>query len=473
MVLAVLIAALAAPAAPAGPGPSQPGVASDEEAPAQTAAAESTSAEPATDREAHPTVHVVADEKMTEWLLLRLLDDGYPLVAYRAAADVELTVTATAQGHWTITATGQSTSTFNVEAADDPAVTQLEVLHRSFDALEAVEPMKPTQPPPPAVSLTIAEGSPPSLAPQVALGVLAAGARLSPSRETGSFQICASQRGETAPEISVIEAELDCASTDGSSVADPASPTEPTVQPVARADGAIVLRSSELVTAAMVRIGLPAEDGFEPPWADPVAEAAPAAPPATDSEAAPGLESDRTPDRRKRSRPVVIRWGVGAGVLGRRAEPREVAADGLITPGMSLGFEPGIAGWLELQIRPSVVVDPLVVVETFPAIGLRYRTFTVRRVSVDVGALFGPEIHTYRLTRDGFRTRNGNHVVASAEAMLGFAVKFWKEHEFHAQFRLGGGRERIHETEDTVLWRRRALRFGAVVGISLGKVLRS
>lgn len=453
MVLEVLIAALA-------PTTGSPDAAAVEPAPI-AATPESAAVEPS--EEHRPTVHLIADDELTQWLVLRLLDDGYPLVAYREAADVELTVAANTDGLWSVEATGKSTVTFDVEAAEDPAVARLEVLHRSFDALEDVEPTTPTQPPPAAVSLSVAEGSPPTLAPQVAVGVIAAGARLVPSSEGASLQVCASQQPEREPQISVIDAGLDCASAEAPPAATGPVETDSTPPDT----GAIVSRAAKVVAAALDSSRAPAEEvvPIEPP---------PAPKAGTDEERPPGLEPSRNVGPRRRGRgPVVFRGGVGGGLIGRTTTPGSAEADGLLTAGLSLGFEPGIEGWLEVQVRPSVVVDPLIVVETFPAIGLKYRTFTVRRLSLDIGGLVGPEIHTYRLTREGLPTSRGNHAVASAEAMLGFAFKIWKEHEIQAQFRVGGGRERIHQAGDVVLWQRDGVRFGAVLGITLGKVLRS
>lgn len=398
-----------------------------------------------------PTVNLVADEAMTEWLVIRLLEDGYPLVAYPAAAHVELTVVSSPEGNWTVTAKGQSTVSFEIEPAADPAVTQLEVLHRSFDALEDVEPGAPVRPQPAAVSLSVTESSPPTLAPQMALGVLAAGARLVPPGQAAEFQVCATQEAEASPQMSLVEADAEC---------DPAAAAG-TAAPV----GAVVSRSAAIVAVAMAG----ALDAEPPPTQEVPEPAPPPAPePATDSERAPGLEP--TPRRGITplvGAPLVVRGGVSAGLIGRVE-----FVDALLTASMTIGREPGIQGWLEVQVRPVSVVDPLKIVETFPAAGLKFRVVTIRRFSFDIGALIGPEIHTYVLQDSRVQT-GGNDVGASAESVLGFAFKVWKEHEIQCLLRVGTGKERVHRFDDQVLWQRNNLRVGATLGMAFGRKLRS
>lgn len=402
-----------------------------------------------------PTVHLIVDESLTQWLVVRLLEDGYPLTASPAAAHVQLAVVSNAEGTWSVTATGQSIVAFDVEAATDLAVMRLELLHRSIDAVEDVVPVVPTQPQPASVSLAVTELSPPSLAPQVAAGILAAGATLVPTGGPAQLRVCAAQRAdEESPRISVIEGDGEC---------------DDPMASESVAGGVSALPSTMLMVAdAMATLAAP--DSGPDEVAD--AEPEPAVPeepgPVKDSERPPGLEATSRRVRMPRAgAPLVLRAGVAAGVFGRVS-----VADAFFAASMTVGREPGIQAWLEVQARPVEVVGRFRVIEVFPGFGFKVRPLSIRRFSLEVGALVGPEIHSYELRLEQAPAQ-GRDVSASAESALGFAFKLWKEHEIHVALRVGGSSQRIHRVEGVEVWRRRGLRIGATVGFSFGRRLRT
>lgn len=402
-----------------------------------------------------PTVHLVVDEAFSQWLVVRLLEDGYALTTSPAAAHAQLAVDENGEGGWTVTATGGSTVIYDVEPATDAAVLRLELLHRSIDALEDVALAVPARPQP-AVSLSVSESSPPSVAPRVAAGILAAGVTLVPAGTPAELRVCAEQGSQDeALQVSIDEEDGDCEAGVGSGDV---------------VSGAAVLPSTRsLVAAAIAKLSVtePSEELEEATLekADPDPAVPPAPGPQEDPERPPGLESSPTPARARTplaGAPYILRGSVAAGFLSRGP-----ATDALVATSLTIGREPGIRGWLELQARPVAVVGPLRIVEIVPAVGFKLRPLTVSRVSLETGLLLGGEIHTYQLRAEPVTDR-GTHAALSVEAALGVAIRVWKLHEVHIGLRLGRGPERIHRVQGTEVWRRAAFRIGATAGFSFG-----
>lgn len=414
----------------------------------QDGAPTATSAEPT---ETRPSVHLVVDGALTDWLVVRLLADGYPLAALSDDARVELSVHPSEGAGWTVTATGASTVTFQVEAAADPAVTRLELLHRSLDALEDVEPNPATNPPAATVALRVPEDAPPELAAQVAADILAAGATLVPAGREAQLQVCAEGRpGSEGARISVIDGAADCATTEepGASVFDAvhfASTTQ-------RVEAAIAELHAEPT---------PAEPTPVVPEVEP-----PPPPPAEDDERPPGLEPETrrvlTPDGRS---PPVLRGGAAFGMLARVTN-----LDPVFLGSAMIGREPGLQGWLEFHVRPATVTGPLTIVEVFPAVGLQSRPVAVGRFAFIAGGLVGADVHRWQLRAQGSTTQ-GTDVSLSGELMLGVAIAVWKIHEVHLSFRAGGSPERIHSFDGEEIWSRHPLRLGLTAGFMFGRNL--
>ena len=181
----------------------------------------------------------------------------------------------------------------------------------------------------------------------------------------------------------------------------------------------------------------------------------PPAPPERSERAEPS-PAEETPASWRDPR-LVLRGGVAAGVVLRALRP-----DPNIGGSLFLGREPGPSLWVDLQVFPSANV-----VEAIPALGLRLRAQTQGRLSVDLGGLVG--VYTQRYD---FVIR-GTLVDVSGEAALGFAVAFWRGHEFFALARFGGVRRTYaHRLGLETLWRRVAWRFGLQAGITFGRRLR-
>lgn len=426
-------------------------------APAPTEPSEPLGTEPGLQASApeRPTVHLMVDEAFSQWLVVRLLEDGYALTTSPAAAHAQLAVDENGAGGWTVTATGVSTVIYDVEPATDAAVLRLELLHRSIDALEDVAPAVPARPQP-AVSLSVSKTSLPSLAPRIAAGILAAGVTLVPAGTPAELRVCAEQSSEDEPpQVSIDEGDGDCGSGAGSGA-------------VASGD-AILPSTKSLVAAAIANLSMPASSDAreDAAWAEeePQPVVPPAPDPEEDPERPPRLEPTPTRTRARTplaGAPYVLRGSVAAGFLSRGP-----ATDALVATSLTIGREPGIRGWLELQARPVTVVGPLRVVEVVPAIGFKLRPLTVSRVSLETGLLVGGEIHTYQLQAEQ-ATNRGTHAAVSLEAALGVAIRVWRLHEVHVGLRLGRGPERIHRVQGTEVWRRAAFRIGATAGFSFG-----
>ena len=419
-----------------------------------------------------------------DWLVVRLLAEGFSVTAQRDRAQVELTVAPRESdvGGWQVSASGLSTRRFEVTAAEDPGIARLELLHRSVDALEAVQPRadRGDRRQTPAFALSVvAEPSPKrrsALESAIAVAVLHAGGDLAP--RTHADQLVCAVSGSRPPQIQLVSAADECA--DGPTVsASLASPTDPDIG-AGLDSAAIVRRTESLIASALTASELTASALTAVPAevdADATPDAAPAKlkPAARDEERAPGLGDSSRRDGvedpvRWRNAPRVLRGGVGVGVLARSN-----AADLMVAASGMYGREPGVSGWLDVQVVPSRGPN-LQVVETTPAAGLRIRALTLGRISLDAGALLGVQLHSYTLTvieSSGFVARDRATMADfAAKAMLGVSVRLWRDSEFIALLRGGAvGRARDHRLNGTTLWSRGAWFFGASVGVNFGRKL--
>ncbi|MCR9159429.1 MAG: hypothetical protein ACE37F_23010 [Nannocystaceae bacterium] len=408
--------------------------------------AASSAAPSAPQDEARPPVHLVVDQGLTDWLLVRLLADGYPLAASAEHAQVELSVRPAEDAGWVVMATGSSSVSFQVETSSDPAVTRLELLHRSLDALEDVEPSPAPTASAATVALAVDDGATPELAAQVAVDILAAGATLVPMGADAQLRVCAAQRQDSEDaRVWVVDGGADCATAEepGASVF----------------DAVHVASTTQRVEAAIA--DLQAEDEPEP---EPSADELPQPPPTKDEERPPGLEGAPAPTaapkgRRRRT----LRGGLGVGMLARIRN-----VDPLLLGSATLGREPGVQGWFELQVRPVNVVDPLKVVEVVPSVGLQVRPVSVGRFALITGGLGGVDIHRWFLRANGGSSR-GTDVSLSGELMLGAAIAVWKDHEVQLSLRAGWSPGRAHTFDGEEIWRRHPLRLGLMAGFMFGR----
>lgn len=377
-----------------------------------------------------------ASGPLFEWLVVRLLEEGYAL-AGGDDADVDLEIGATSPTAWIVRATGQSSHAFDVTLGDDPSVLRLELLHRAVDALAAAgrrESITLLRAPMFAVELsgTVEASEELALRGAIAIAILGGGGAVAPARASANHTVCVAP-GVPQPAVTLVAAH------------EPCPDLGPHVAPVTAA----------AMTAALVRTVVsstrfvPLDDS------------------GLDDEVAPGLRRGATrPAAARHERPVVVRGGAAVGFVARNP-----ALDAAVTTSLFIGREPGPSAWIDLQLWPSTRNDGLVVFETVPAVGLRLRPATMGRFSVDLGALLGLQTHTYGVDRASLHV-DGVAADVSGEAAIGFALRVWRDHEVQLLVRGGlSGRRREHTDRDEVLWRRGAARIVTTLGMAFGRRL--
>lgn len=406
---------------------------------------------------ARPSVHVDIDatgDELRGWLVVRLSEEGFELVPDGAPAEVDLRV-ARERDAWVVRANAIDHQSYRV--SDGPENLQrLEVLHRAVAAAEEVEPRaidasEATAIPRVAIDLDPAAQAEAreQLAAQVTLAVLAAGARVAAPGAAHDRRVCAAQ-----------------------------------------AEAGVVLGSGEASCTAVevVAIGEApqwiAKAVAEPPSASAVVEPASAAevePAEPTAEAAPGeKEPEATPEESREAsvraaidpprvseaqrRRLVLRVGARGGLVAR-VRP----VDGAVGADLTLGRFAGASLWLDMQVWPSRgSAANLVIVETVPAVGVRWRFLVHDRVSLGAGALVGVAVHAYRSD-----TRRGTVADISGEVGGGVGVRVVRSLEVGLEVR-GGlvGRDRAHQVAGESAWARDAWRWSACLGLSWGFDLR-
>lgn len=97
-------------------------------------------------------------ERVRGWLLLRLIEDGYVVVASDAEAGVRLTV-ARSDGQWVLRAAGRDARS-DVVADSGSGVASLKMIHRALALLSRVEPSEPVTMPQRVVVIRTSRESP-------------------------------------------------------------------------------------------------------------------------------------------------------------------------------------------------------------------------------------------------------------------------------------------------------------------------
>ncbi|MEM6992901.1 MAG: hypothetical protein AAF721_20465 [Myxococcota bacterium] len=401
-----------------------------------------------------PTVWVDQDDasgdpEVTGWLLVRLLVEGYPVARTEAQANVTLRIDApTEDNGWRVAADGDSTEQFQVVAEGDPAIARLELLQRAVDAVEAVQPRATAESPSPRFALELAPELPLELRAeterQLADAVLRQGGGLAPTRQGADFVLCGAA-GRPTPQLSVVAPEEPCA--------------DATLRPPPLVSTS--LHARRLVTEALetTTVADPFVTEPEPPLVEGLAEPRPEPEPDED-------EARRWPDSR-----LMIRGGVSGGVMARF-----FFADAVVAMSGFIGREPGVAGWLDLQIVPSARVPGLRIVDVFPQAGVRLRPLRRHRFALEVGALAGMQLHVFQFSgRVGEQTFSGQGVNfdATGELAVGVSVGLWRDHELSLLARAGrSSRFRAHTLAGASLWERSAWRVGGTLGVTFGRELR-
>jgi hypothetical protein len=375
-------------------------------------------------------------EPASDWLVGRLLEEGFAVTA-GDDAEIDLTIEE-ADRSWEISARGETSERFAVPIDEDDGVARLELLHVAVGALESVQPRAVaarTDDRAFAIELagTFSPEARAAVEAELARAVLDGGGSLAPHRSSAAFVLCASL-GERAVAVEVRDATEPC-------------PVATEVEPVAVRE-----QARNVVAAVLV---------------DDAGEAVAAATQEKDWERAPlgAREPERrSPRRRWADGVLVIRGGASTGVVARQRAP-----DAVVAAAMFVGTEPGVSLWLDTQIWSSTTRrDRLFVLEVLPAVGVRVRPSTRGRVSLDLGALVGAQLHGYRFQGD-----TGIGSDWSVEGAAGFAVRLWREHELQLMMRVGrSGRERWHMIDGVTAWHRAPWRISATVGLTFGRRLK-
>jgi hypothetical protein len=372
---------------------------------------------------------------LQDQLMLRLLEEGYPLAPSPETATRTLRVEPTPEGI-RVQAQGQDTRTF--EVATGP-VLPLEAVHRAMEALDEVTPRsEPTgvEPPRVAVHLGVAQAGtePEALRRTLVQRLLARHSTVVPLDAAPDAVLCVQAYAE-ALELSR------AADVDGCS--DPARPAPKLVALEAAEPNAAALDASLdslLVDPAERSPELPIEP-IEPTGPTPAA----------------GLAARRAPIEKERG--VAVRLSARTGIYGRLS-----AADAAVGASLRVGGEPGIGGIFDVLMIPSSAPD-ISILETSVSGGLGYTLALSRSVALQMQGLGGVQVHRYRQRG----AEPGNRVDWTAELPVGVSLRVARGLQIDLMVRAGrSGRAREHRVDDMVVWSRSAWRIGGSVGLSYG-----
>ncbi|MEX1367369.1 MAG: hypothetical protein AB1Z98_29850 [Nannocystaceae bacterium] len=367
---------------------------------------------------------------LRDQLMLRLLEEGYPLAPSPQRATRTLTMQPVAEGI-RVEARGQDVHAF--EVATGP-VLPLEAVHRAMQALDEVTPR--------------AEPSSPA-ATRFAVHVQDAPASISPEAIRGALMHQVLGRsGVVVP----LDAEPDavlCVETLGDDLAVSRGQTLrdcgrlPTV--VTLDDDAVDVRSLD---ESMQQL-------MEAPEAVDVRPIATTTAPRVRPSAS--LAADREPVGSRRM--PAIRVGARAGVYGRLE-----SADAAVGSTLRVGREPGPGGLLDILMVPASAPD-ISIFETSISGGFGWMWAVHPVVALHAQGLLGVQVHRFRQRGN----EAGNRVDWTAEIPLGASFQLAQGLRLDLTVRGGrAGRPREHRVDDVVVWERTAWRVGGAVGLSYG-----
>jgi hypothetical protein len=381
--------------------------------------------------EAAPGAEDAGTRSLQDQLMLRLLEEGYPLAPSAEHATRTLRVEPTAEGI-RVQAYGEDTRAF--EVATGP-VLPLEAVHRAMEALDEVTPRaEPTGAAPPRHAVhVVAAGdgpSPEALRRTLVRQMLARRITVVPPDAAPEAVLCAEDRGEALalsraadvdgcgedPRLVALDhAEPDPVELDASLdalLADPAEAPRPLdIRPLGPADG---------VPAA-------------------------------------GIATPRTPVSNGRG--VALRLGARTGIYGRLT-----SADAAVGSSLRVGREPGPGAVLDVLMVPTSAPD-ISIFETSVSGGLAWMLALTPTVALQLQGLGGVQIHRFRQRGD----EPGHRVDWTAELPVGVSLRVARGLQIDLSVRAGrSGRAREHRVDDVVVWSRSAWRIGGSVGLSYG-----
>lgn len=372
-----------------------------------------------------PQAHSLRDQ-----LMLRLLEEGYPLAPTANTATRTLRVDTTDSGI-RVEAEGEDIRRFEVTTGP---VLPLEAVHRAMEALDEVIPRSASSAPTPRRYAVHVQSAPAETSPEVVRRALVRSLldqknAVVPLDADPDAVLCAQGQGD-ALELSR-----------GANVDSCGPPTRLIALPQSEPD------RGELDDSVEDLIDAPA----------PAQGASPGPDVAAPSPRTTGLTVDQ--DDRPDPRAPAIRIGVRTGIYGRLS-----SADAAVGTTMRVGREPGPGGLLDVLMLPTSAPD-ISIFETSIGAGFGWTWAVTSIVGIHLQGIAGLQIHRYR--QRGAQT--GHRYDWTAEIPVGTSLRLARGLTLDLAVRGGRtGRGREHRVDDVVVWSRNAWRIGASVGLSYG-----
>lgn len=373
---------------------------------------------------------------LRDQLMLRLLEEGYPLAPTAEDATRTLRVEATPRGI-RVQARGEDTRTFEVSTG---AVLPLEAVHRAMEALDEVTPRThPTGAPTPRHALYV-DASPagPGASPEALRRTL--------------VQRLLERRITVVPPEADPDAVL-CAESRGNVVALSRASDVEGCREASLTPQLVALEQDEperVALEASLDTLLP-----DPTQVQPSLEIEPIGP--ANGPATVGLSSSRTPASEGRG--VVVRIGARTGIYGRLT-----AADAAVGTSLRVGGEPGPGALLDVLMVPASAPD-ISIFEASVSGGFGWMFALSRTVGLHLQGLGGVQVHRFRQRG----ADAGHRVDWTAELPVGVSLRVARGLQIDLSLRAGrSGRAREHRVDDVVVWSRSAWRIGGSVGLSYG-----
>lgn len=383
-------------------------------------------------------------------LMLRLLEEGYPLAPSAEHATRTLRVEPSPDGI-RVQARGLDTRTF--EVATGP-VLPLEAVHRAMEALDEVTPRaEPTGAEPPRVAVVLgaarADGvEPEALRRTLVQRLLSRQHTVVPADAGPDAVLCVQAQGD-ALALSRAADSSGCndAPRQGPAIGPSPLPTKPSATQI------VALAGSEPDPAELdASLDSLLEDRPEASRQLPIAPIEPAGPSPT-----VGLAARRTPADPGRG--LAVRLGARTGIYGRLS-----AADAAVGTSLRVGGEPGLGGIFDVLLVPTSAPD-ISIFETSVSGGLGYAVALSPSVALQLQGLGGVQVHRFRQRG----AEPGHRVDWTAELPVGVSLRVARGLQIDLMVRAGrSGRAREHRVDDVVVWSRSAWRIGGSVGLSYG-----
>lgn len=380
--------------------------------------------------EAAPADDGEETRSLRDQLMLRLLEEGYPLAPSAERATRTIRVELVPEGI-RVEARGEDIHAFEVSTGP---VLPLEAVHRAMQALDEVTPRaEPTISPTTRFAVHV-EDAPASISPEAVRGVLVhqvldRDGVVVPLDDEPDAVLCAEALGDDLA-LSRGQTLRDCGRQPTVVALD-----EATVDPESLDDSMQALMEEPEALEVEAREPTPA----------------PRVTPST------GLSIDREADPKRRM--PAVRVGARAGLYGR-----VTSADAAVGTSLRVGREPGPGGILDLLMVPASAPD-ISIFETSVSGGFGWMWIVHPVVALHLQGLAGVQVHRFRQRGN----EAGNRVDWTAEIPAGASFRLAQGLRLDLTVRGGRtGRPREHRVADVVVWERNAWRIGGAVGLSYG-----